>query len=165
VSTDPVLKEMKVWIAKIGLPALALTAAACTPNQRIINSAPETPVPITNSSPAAPNFENDLQAMRNADFKFIVAFRRKDGGVMTSEDKSFTNTITGYNANRRRLSDEGRAIIIGTNFPFSPDMLEKMQDRFAMENYSKPDSGPLVSNAVQNNSNSVSNRSNSASNK
>ena len=81
-------------VARTTFLLIAVTVA-CTPNQRIINSAPETPAPITNSSPVVPNFENDLQAMRNADFKFIVAVRRKDGGVITSEDKSFTNTVTG----------------------------------------------------------------------
>ncbi len=98
--------------------------------------------------PAVNSFEGDLQAMRNADFKFILVFRRKDGAVLTADDKSFANANTPYDANRRRLADDGKAIIIGSNFQFLPDMLEKMTGRFTMENYSKPDSGPVAANLV-----------------
>jgi hypothetical protein len=141
------MTSVKVTIAGT---VLTVAMAACTPNQRIINSA-ETPVPVPiNSAPAISSFESDLQSMRNADFKFVVVFRRKDGGVLSAEDRTFAKTNTPYDANRRRLADEGKAIIIGSNFPFLPDMLEKMTERFTMENYSKPDSGPLVSNSVPN---------------
>ena len=85
--------------------------------------------------------------MRDADFKFILVFRRKDNEVLTAEDKSFANANTPYDANRRRIADGGRAIIVGTNFPFLSEMLAKMTGRFTMENYSKPDSGPLAVNA------------------
>ena len=128
---------------------LGVAAFGCTPNQRIVNSSSETPVPV-NSAPVVSSFEGDLEAMRNADFKFVLVFRRKDGAVLTAEDKSFANANTPYDANRRRLADEGKAIIVGTNFPFLPEMVEKMTDRFAMENYSKQDSGPIAANAVTN---------------
>jgi hypothetical protein len=123
------------------------TASACVPNQRIANSSADTPVPV-NAEPVVITFEGDLQAMRNADFKFILVFRRKDGTVMTAEDKSFANANTPYDVNRRRLADDGKAIIIGTNFQFLPGVLEKLTERFTMENYSKPDSGPMVSNTA-----------------
>lgn len=133
----------------ISAALLMLSAGACTPNQGIINSAAETPVPV-NSAPALSSFDGDIEAMRNADFKFILVFRRKDGAVLTAEDKSFANANTPYDANRRRLADEGRAIMIGTNFQFLPEMLVNMTGRFTMENYSKPDSGPVTANAVSN---------------
>ena len=137
------------------MSAVLLIAAvvACTPNQRIVNSSPaETPAPINAAPPppAVANFESDLQAMRNADFKFILVFRRKDGAALTAEDKAFATANTPYDANRRRLADEGKAIIIGSNFQFLPGMLEKMTERFTMENYSKPDSGPMVANSDTN---------------
>ena len=135
-----------------GVCLLSLTAAVgCGPNQQIMNSAEATPSPV-NSAPAAATFESDLQTMRDADFKFILVFRRKDGAVLTAEDKSFANANTPFDANRRRLADDGKAIIVGTNFPFLSEMIAKMTDRFTMENYSKPDSGPIAVNAnsVQN---------------
>lgn len=122
---------------------------SCSPNQRIVNSSADTPVPV-NAEPVVITFEGDLQAMRTADFKFILVFRRKDSTVMTAEDKSFANANTPYDVNRRRLADDGKAIIIGTNFQFLPGVLEKLTERFTMENYSKPDSGPIVSNTAQN---------------
>lgn len=134
---------------KTALMLMTVALMACTPNQRIVNSSVETPAPV-NVAPAVTNFESDLQAMRDADFKFILVFRRKDGAALTPEDKSFANANTPYDANRRRLADDGKAIIVGTNFQFLPDMLEKMNGRFTMENYSKPDSGPMVSNSVPN---------------
>ncbi|MEO7673079.1 MAG: hypothetical protein ABIU09_03255 [Pyrinomonadaceae bacterium] len=128
---------------------LLLTALACAPNERIISSAAETPAQA-NATPVVGSFESDLQSMRNADFKFILVFRRNDGAEFTADDKAFANTSTGYHANRRRLADDGKALIIGSNFPFLPGMLEKLNERFTMENYSKPDSGPMISNSVTN---------------
>lgn len=62
---------------------------------------------------------------------------------MSAEDKAFVNTNTPPDVNRKRLSDEGRAIIIGSNFPFLPGTITKLTERFAIENYSKPDAGPV----------------------
>ena len=130
------------------LSLLAVAMIACVPNQRIVNSSAETPVPVpVNAAPLVSNFDSDLQAMRNADFKFILVFRRKDGGMLTPDDKAFANA-NGPQANRRKLADEGKAIIIGSNFQFLPGTLEKMAERFIMEDYSKPDSRPMVSNSI-----------------
>ncbi len=145
---------MKQWITNVTLPSFLFVMMGCTPNQRIANSSAETPVPA-NVVPVAGSFESDLQAMRNADFKFILVFRRKDGAILTAEDKALANSSTSFNANRRRISDEGKAIIIGSNFPFLPGTLEKMTEKFAMEDYSKPDSGPMVANSAANIANSA----------
>ena len=135
-------------LTSAAVPFLAVIMMACTPNQRIANSSAETPVPIpVNAAPPVSNFDSDLQAMRNADFKFILVFRRKDAAVLTPDDKVFANA-NGPQANRRKLADDGKAIIIGSNFQFPPGTLEKMSERFIMKDYSKPDSGPMVSNAI-----------------
>ncbi len=85
--------------------------------------------------------------MRTADFKFIVVFRRKDGQQLDAADKALI-AGTGSQANRRRLSDEGRAVIIGSNFPFMKDEFKPLADRFKMDNFSKPDSGPMFSDTT-----------------
>jgi len=136
-----------------------VAVSACSPNQRIMNSAAENNSeaakdsgsynPSSNSGPALTGFKQDLEAMRTADFKFIVVFRRKDGGKLQPEDKEAIGRITGQQVNRRKLSDEGKAVIIGSNFPFLPGMLEQLTPRFKMEDHSKPDSGPLVANTNQ----------------
>ena len=124
--------------------AAAVLLPSCTPNKRIMESVPPTPAaPVAPSSPAPPSIETDLQSMRNADFKFILVFRRRDGGEMDAEDKAFINANTPPDVNRRRLSEDGKAIIIGTNFPFLPGMIGNLTSRFVMEDHSKPDAGPL----------------------
>lgn len=141
------------------LLAAALWSFSCTPNQRIIESG-KTPVPPpAEATPKASTIENDLAAMRNADFKFILVFRRKDNAVMDSEDKSFVNLNTPPDANRKKLSDDGKAIIVGSNFPFFPGTIVSLTDRFVMEDYSKPDSGPIeVDRYGNSNTSNVSNK-------
>src|SRR4030095_4260003 len=142
------------------LLSLAFVGAACGPDQRIIDSAKEQNaskeaiIANSNINAAASNFEQDLTAMRTADFKFIVVFRRKDGKPLDGSDKELIGKV-GSQANRRRLSDEGKAVIIGTSFPFRTGEFESVNERFKMENYSKPDSGPMFANAnVNTNTNS-----------
>ena len=119
-----------------------LLASGCGPNQRIIESsnagnrtaaseAAEAP------SPAATTFEQDLEAMRTADFEFVYVFRRKDGGVLDASDKSFIAQTSPAEMNRRRLSDNGKAVIIGSNFRMPPQALETLKEVFAFEDYSR----------------------------
>jgi hypothetical protein len=134
------------------LSFVILVGASCGPNQRILQSANENQVsnePATASSspaPAVSSFEQDLNAMRTADFRFIVVFRRKDGEPLDAADKDLIGRAAAQ-ANRRRLSDEGKAVIIGSNFPFITGAFDDLTERFTMENHSKPDSGPMFSNA------------------
>lgn len=81
--------------------------------------------------------------MRNADFTFVLVFRRRDGSALDAEDKAFINANTPPDVNRRRLSDDGKAVIIGSNFPFLPGSIEQLTGRFVMEDHSKPEAGPL----------------------
>ena len=122
-------------------------AAGCGPNKRIMESAPENRA-MSNSNGADPapaaSFEQDIEAMRTADFKFIVAFRRHDGQPLEAPDKEFISRNTGMQANRRRLSDQGKAVIIGSNFPFEAKPMNELMARFQTQNFSKPDSGPLT---------------------
>jgi hypothetical protein len=109
----------------------------------------QSPVVNSNAAPAPAGFEQDLEAMRTADFKFILVFRRKDDQPMDAADKDRISRNVGAQANRRRLSDGGKAIIIGSNFPFPP-LPKESAERFRMDNFSKPDSGPIFSNSNAN---------------
>ncbi|HBE84056.1 MAG TPA: hypothetical protein DDW24_14935, partial [Blastocatellia bacterium] len=42
--------------------------------------------------------------------------------------------------NRRKVSDGERAIILGSNFRFPPEIIAKLAERFAFEDLSKPES-------------------------
>jgi hypothetical protein len=146
------VKKRSAIISVFGVWVLA----ACGPNQRILESSNEngtpegqTAVVNSNSPPPPAGFEQDLESMRTADFKFIIVFRRKDDQPMDAADKDWISRNVGAQANRRRLSDSGKAIIIGSNFPFPP-LPKDSAGRFKMDNFSKPDSGPLFSNSNAN---------------
>jgi hypothetical protein len=131
---------------------VAVAVSACGPNQRIMNSAQERrdspgAEPVGNVAPAASSFEHDLNAMRNADFNFIYVFRRRDGAVMDAEDKSFIGRLTPAEMNRRTLSDEGKAVIIGSNFRLPAENLNAFKTRFAFEDHSKPESEIMNANS------------------
>ena len=145
----------------VSLVLLIVIAAGCGPNQRILNSANDNQgdarVPTSNidATPSPSTFKQDLESMRTADFKFVIVFRRKDGGKLEAEDKQIIGDKTGPAANRRKLSDDGKAVIIGSNFPFEAAMLDGLTKKYVMEDHSKPDSGPI---AVDSNANTNSNR-------
>ncbi len=129
------------------LSLAAFVLSACGPNERIMNSANENrgdlasnPDPGTNTVPAPRRFEQDLEAMRTADFNFIYVFRRKDGGVFDAADKSFITQTTPGEVNRRAVADGGKALIIGSNYRIPEDNLKQFKERFSFEDYSKPES-------------------------
>ena len=134
---------------------VCILGLSCGPNQRILNSSAETPtstsnVNVSDGQTSASSFEQDLNAMRTADFNYIYAFRRKDGAALNADDKKFLSGVTPPEINRRRLSDEDRAIILGSNYRLSPEMLKVLTARFAFENYSKPESEIMASNTNSN---------------
>ena len=123
----------------------------CKPNQRIVESSAEkereTAPAERPSTPEPVGVEADVAAMRTADFNFIYVFRRKDGGVLDSDDRSFMNANTPYEINRRKLADGGRALIVGSNYRFPAENFKAMKERFAFEDLSKPESEIMPANA------------------
>jgi hypothetical protein len=120
--------------------AIVFVNFGCWPNQRIIESGrknAESERVNSNIPPAARSFETDLNAMRTADFYFIYVFRRRDDGIIDADDKRFlaANLV---DVNRRELSDEGRALITGSNFLLPDDMMANLKERFVFEDHSKP---------------------------
>ena len=134
--------------------AVTFLVSACMPNQRIINSSAEKEKELAPaqrpSKPEPAGIEADVAAMQTADFNFIYVFRRKDGGVLDSDDRSFMNANTPYEINRKKLADSGRALIVGTNFRFPPENFKVMKERFAFEDFSKPESEIMSANANSN---------------
>jgi len=141
-------------------PVFAFLNFACEPaSLRKTNSS----APATNATSSAEinaaALENDLQTMRNADFDFVYVFRRKDGGALDGEDKKFLRANSPAATNRFVLSDGNRAAIAGSSFRFEPQNLEKLGERFTIENLSKPEAqnsnsenknAPAESNTQQN---------------
>jgi hypothetical protein len=126
----------------ISLVFSTLLVTACGPNQRIINSSRENPPPVdqpgVNVAPAVSTFESDVQAMQTADFYFIYVFRRRDGARLDAEDKKFLSANIPTDINRRRLSDGEKALIAGSNYRIPDEMLDRLKERFAFEDLSRP---------------------------
>jgi hypothetical protein len=112
---------------------------ACGPNEGVLRSGMETP-PVNSSDSnktSALTISDEIQSMRTADFKFIMVIRRKDGGKLDTDDRNIIKTAT-VDMNRRVSSDEGRAIVIGSNFALAADKMSALTGRFSIEDYSTP---------------------------
>lgn len=84
--------------------------------------------------------------MRTANFVFIYVIRRKDGGPLDADDKRFASQET-LDMNRRAVSDEGKAIVVGSNFKLPDENLKTLTERFAFEDLSKPDASETANSA------------------
>lgn len=122
----------------IGLCVLLLFCVqlpGCSPNSTILNSGAK-PTPADTVRPVNV-FENDLETMRTANFDFIFVLRRKDGGKLDADDKKFIRMNSPEVANRLILSDDDKALIAGSNYPFPPEKLKPLQERFDFQDFSK----------------------------
>lgn len=129
------------------LIVLVQLVPSCAPNQRIVNSSTEqgSNTEVSSSrTPVPSSFDQDLESMRTADFLFIYVMRRKDGGLLDVDDKRFASLVIPGEMNRRTLSDEGKAIIIGSNFKMPEDSYKLIAERFAVEDLSGP---PVITNS------------------
>src|SRR5690348_4124948 len=124
------LHSIKTLVIFISLVVAVGWLSACGPNEAILKSnsneskTASTP-PSANAQPIYDSAESEVENMRTADFEFILVLRRKDGGVMQPDDKSFVKTVT-TNANRRSLTDGDKAIVIGANSKVPPELIAKL---------------------------------------
>jgi hypothetical protein len=121
----------------IPLLILALVGFSCA-NQTILNSSEPKSTPIPPSEQPKDSFERALRGVESGNFTYIFVLRRKDGAAFGGEDSKFIRANTPPGTNQFVLTDEDKTIIIGSNFPFSPENLKALGERFNIENYSKP---------------------------
>ena len=121
---------------------ITLSFTGCGPNQRIIESGRNNNRslnrPNSNMPPAVRSFESDIESMRTADFYNIHSFRRKDGEQLDADDKAFLAANLPGEVNRRMLSDEGKALIIGSNSRLPDEFLVILKERFLFDDFSAP---------------------------
>jgi hypothetical protein len=133
--TNP--NHIAIWLM-IGV--VAAVSSACGPNENILRSAenktPAVNVPIEKSS-----MEQDLEAMSTADFKVIFVLRRRDGSEFDAEDRAVVRQNTAQ-ANRRVSADNGRAVIVGSNFQIEQKSLVRLKERFLFEDHSSTADAP-----------------------
>ncbi len=95
----------------------------------------------SNNSNATPKktpteFERELKSLKNADFDYIFAFKRKDGEAFESEDKKAIRQHS-YVANRRTLTGDEKIVFVGSNYKILEKDMKKLKERFEVEDFSK----------------------------
>lgn len=121
---------------------LICIGTSCGANQGVLTSGKGTPGPT--AEPKPDTFESDLSEVRKADFTWMYVIRRLDGGELDTKDKDLIRTATAR-SNRRVLSDEGKAIIVGSNFEqVNTDIgsLKKQFEVIDMSTGPKPETSP-----------------------
>ena len=112
---------------------------ACQANPNILNSQRATPAPVEKPQD---NFESAMRGVRSGNFTYVLAIRRQDGGKFDADDKRFVKTNTPGETNQFILTDEERTIIAASNFPFPPENIETLRERFTVEDHSLPQAAP-----------------------
>ena len=137
----------KLFFSGVFLVSLSFFAA-CEPAPSMMNNkATPAPPPNVESTEKLPSLERELKDMETAGFKILYVFKRKDGGVLTREDKNYLSANRPVEANRFVLTDDEKAIVAGSNFPFSTENLDAIRKRLVVEDHSKPDAPtPVNSN-------------------
>lgn len=109
---------------------LVLTGSACVVSPSLTKQPPPTP-PENKMT----DLERDILSMETADFEYIFIFRRKDGGKFDSDDKKYLKENSPPETNRFVISDDDKAVIAGSSFPFEPKTLEILGERFNIETH------------------------------
>ncbi len=108
--------------------------AGCKRRGAAEDETPDTSTYRPESTPAT-QFERDLKYIRDAHFKYVWIFSRKDGKTLTSEDSEVLRT------NAPKVvdwvtTDEKKKVIAGSNFPVEGPQLVALQKRFNIEDHS-----------------------------
>ena len=123
-----------MWLV---LAAAVAVTANCGANPAVLESGKGSPVPT--AAAKVDTFDSDLADVKRADFTWIYVIRRRDGGVLDTADKAKVRNATGQ-ANRRVVSDEGRAIIVGSNFREGNAGIETLKKDLDVTDLSPPPS-------------------------
>ncbi|HEX8145102.1 MAG TPA: hypothetical protein VF553_21230 [Pyrinomonadaceae bacterium] len=83
------------------------------------------------------DFEEKLQYVRDGQFNHIYVFTRKDGGAFDRDDVEYltANSPVGEKTNMRVKTDDGRRVVIGTNFEYTQENFDTLGKRFNIEDY------------------------------
>jgi len=100
-------------------------------------SAEDSPTTQTSPEPTPRDeFERNLQYIRQAHFKYVWLFSRKDGAALDKADAEFLRANTPGAVDRVRADEAGRRFLVGLNFEVEPANLEALRKRFNVEDYS-----------------------------
>jgi hypothetical protein len=129
------MQSLKRFIAvTVIVTSVALAFTACRRGASSDDETPDTSTYRPESTPAT-QFERDLKYVRDAHFKYVWIFARKDGKELTKEDSESLRT------NAPKVVDwvktDQNRVIAGSNFPLEGPQLAALQKRFNVEDYSE----------------------------
>lgn len=130
-------KYLTLSVALVAVGVL-LSATGCASNSgRTDGDLPEVPAPVQLSE-----FERDLLSIKTADLTYIYVLRRKDKKPFESSDKSYLRESTPNFINRLLVTDGEKAVIFGSNFVLPQEDLDRLEERFNIEDLSEPPEQP-----------------------
>ena len=98
-----------------------------------------TPVPPpVESAEKLPSLEREIRDARNAGFSVILVFKRKDGGALDGPDKKFLKANKPADVNRAIVTDDEKAVVVGSNYLFPAENMDALRKRFVVEDHSDP---------------------------
>lgn len=128
------MKSMKRFITLIVITvSIATSLTACRRRASSDDETPDTSTYRPESTPAT-QFERDMKYVRDAHFKYVWIFARKDGKELTKEDSDSLHTNAPKVVDWVK-TDENR-VIAGSNFPLEGPQLAALQKRFNVQDYS-----------------------------
>lgn len=80
-------------------------------------------------------FERDLDYVRKGSFMRVYLVARPDGQPLDAADIAYLKANTHPETNYWIRTDEGRRVIAGTNFNWSPENMQALGRRFTVEDY------------------------------
>lgn len=116
------------------LIVLVFLATGCGANDTVLRSGKETPA-RGYTAPEKSSFVVDLESLHTAKFTFIFALRRQDASPLDADDRAAIRVQTA-DANRRISTDEGRAVLVGSNYLLPAANIAALRERFVFEDYS-----------------------------
>lgn len=135
-----ILTKTKLATILAAILSAVVLSASCGANEGILKSGRETPQNAVKES-VVDSFEKDVASMKEVGFRWIYVYRRKDGGVLDKEDRAFIRQHTDQ-ANRKVLTDNGKAVLVGSNYFFGDNEVVALSDRFDVTDMSPPGEPP-----------------------
>lgn len=72
---------------------------------------------------------------RKGQFTHIYVIARKDGQKFQPEDNAYLKANSPAQTNMWIATEQGRRVIAGTNFDFTPEHVAALEQRFTVENF------------------------------
>lgn len=129
---------MRTALKIIAVTLLGISSFACGGGSSQGNSnsnTHETPAPTAELK--ARSFESDLESVKYNTYTWVFVLRRKDGKAFDSEDIKMVRAYTRAETNQRLVSDDGKAIIMGSNFRFYPGQWDALHRMFDVQDLSE----------------------------